>query len=182
LKPGAICIASSLLLIAGLAGAEEARLERRWEIDLSGRYVVIGGAVTTGGIMPQFAARHTWPISGWFDIHAGAQIGAFGFADEGRWLGILGGIQVGAYTRPTKIPLRFGLTFVADGGRIPVCNDWGLCIRFNGFYPAGVVEATIYEIPWKVTAMSASLSARRVNSLAWSGWSFEPTLGGRFYW
>jgi hypothetical protein len=173
-------IIASLTLLSATACAEEREAVGRWEVDLRGARVVLGDARTTGGFMPQVAGRRAFAIAPWADVSVGAEVGVFGLGDEARWIGILGGPTVGASVRPASGPVALGLTVGGDFGRLPVCNAWGLCVRYVGFFPAFSAGATYYAS--KAFAAGASLSARPVITLAWQGASWEPSAHVRAFW
>jgi hypothetical protein len=176
----AICLVSAGVLGHSPAVAQVGDLARRLEIDVRAAYVVLGGERATGGLMPLAAARHTWLLSDVGDVAVGAEFGAFGFGSETRWIGILGGPTVSGSARPWSGPVAVSLAFAASVGRIPVCNDWGLCLRYVGLFPSANLSVAYYTN--RVLAIGASCSVRYVDTLAWTGASWEPSVIGRFWW
>lgn len=130
--------------------------------------------------MPSLTGWRFWPIREAIDIGVGADIGAFGLGGSGRWIGVLGGPASIARFRPLRAPLSFELAARLDFGRIPVCNDWGLCARYLGFFPA-VEAAAAYAWPQHL-AIAVHCGVRAVKTLAWSGAAVEPALAGRLFW
>lgn len=172
-----------LALLAALvprsAGAAERTPDRRWEIDVRAAYVVLGDAVLTGGLMPVVAARHAWAL-GRADVFVGAELGAFGLGDGTHLVGVLGGPTVGGSLRPWGGAVATGLEVAAGIGRIPVCNNWGLCVRHVGLFPAATITGAWYA--GKLAAVGAFLTVRYVNTLAWEGASWEPGARGIVFW
>lgn len=173
-----LAVAAAALLLASAAAAEE-RPSRRWDIDVRASWVIVGPAERlTGGVMPNLSVRHSWAAGG-FDLAVGGELGAFGFADETRWIGVLGGVTAGASWRPADW-FSAEVTARIDGGRIPVCNAWGLCLRYVGLFPAADVAVGFWAS--KVIAGGVAVTGRYVDTLAWTGVGWEPAAFGRFYW
>lgn len=177
----ALAVLLAVLLAASSARAEEH--PRTWRAEASVRYVVLGNVNPTGGLAPQLAGGRTWAFGAW-EAGVGGEALAFGFGGAPRWYGVLAGPTAhaswGCAPGAACIPLRFGLDIGLDIGRLPVCNDWPagtLCLRFWGLYPRASVEVA-YEVSPGLAAV-ASFSGRAIRTLAWSGPSWEPTLGLR---
>ncbi|WP_437801145.1 hypothetical protein [Sorangium sp. So ce693] len=172
---------AAISLVSTVARAEDGT-PPRWQIDVKAAYVVLGAraARATGGIMPSVTGLHRWPVREAVDVGIGAGVGLFGLGGDARWLGVLGGPATAARIVPFRIPLSFELATRLDFGRIPVCNTWGLCSRYHGFFPA--VEAGASYRSTEHMAVAATCGVRFVQKLAWSGVSVEPAVAGRFSW
>lgn len=183
MKAGALFAAPIIALAPVAHGAEltpSEPLANRWEAEVRGARVVLGDEHQTGGFMPQVAARRVWAVASWADVGLGAEFGVFGFGDETHWIGVLGGPTVSGSVRPWSSSVAIGLEVGGDFGRIPVCNDWGLCLRYVGFFPSFSAKATWYAS--KAFAIGAALSGRPVMTLAWQGASWEPSVHVRAFW
>ncbi|WP_437777171.1 hypothetical protein [Sorangium sp. So ce1097] len=154
----------------------------RWQIDVKAAYVVLGasGARATGGIMPSVTGMRRWPLGDAVDIGLGADVGLFGLGGDARWLGFLGGPAASTRVTPFRVPVSLDLTARLDFGRIPVCNAWGLCLRYLGFFPA--VEGGAAYLSTQHVAIVATCGVRFIRTLAWSGVSVEPAAAGRISW
>ncbi|WP_437753728.1 hypothetical protein [Sorangium sp. So ce1389] len=171
----------ALSLVSAGARAEEGA-PPRWQVDVKAAYVVLGAhaARATGGIMPSVTGMHRWPLRDAVDIGIGADVGLFGLGGGARWLGLLGGPTASARVMPFRVPLSFELTARLDVGRIPVCNAWGLCLRYLGFFPAAELGAAYLST--QHVAVVATCGVRFIRTLAWSGVSVEPAAAGRISW
>lgn len=151
-----------------------------WELDLKGSWISIGGRPKTGGFTPILEGRRLFAVHDRVRLSVGLDAGAFGFASgEPRTLGVFGGLTIGVAARPwTALAVSFQAAM--DVGRLPVCNAWGLCLRYIGLYPAAALGAA-----WSLDgrfAVGGSLTVRGVNTIAWQGASWEPGLYGRAAW
>lgn len=163
------------LTVSARAEAQEAK-PRPWSVDGGLGLLVLGpGERPTGGPMPSIGARYTLQLGDSALAHAGLSGGAFGFGDT-AWLGWLVGPEVGAGVSPLK-NVSLGASFGLDGGRIPVCNDWGLCLPYWSLVPRGAVSASLDV--GEAFAIEASLQARYVSTLGWTGVAWEPRMVGR---
>ncbi len=72
-----------------------------------------------------------------------------------------------------------GVGLHLDTGRIPICNRWGLCLQYAGFFPA-VSGGVRYEASDRVV-FDLGVGARWVNTLAWSGAAGEGSFSGAVY-
>ncbi|WP_437764699.1 hypothetical protein WMF27_33940 [Sorangium sp. So ce281] len=171
----------ALSLLPAVARAEEGA-PPRWEIDVKATYVVLGSRATraTGGIMPSVTGLRRWPVRNAVDIGIGADVGLFGLGGDARWLGLLTGPTAAVRGRPFRAPVSFELAARLDFGRIPVCNAWGLCLRYLGFFPA--MEAGAAYLSTQHVAIVATCGVRFIRTLAWSGVSVEPAAAGRIFW
>ncbi|WP_437948619.1 hypothetical protein WME98_49890 [Sorangium sp. So ce296] len=169
---------AAVLLLVGSAAAQERRNERPWSVELGATHVALGDRHPTGGWTPTIAARRWWPASERGRVSVGLAVAAFDFSSF-RWLGVLAGPELGADYRISE-SWRVGGGLALDAGRIPVCNDWHLCLRYWGLFPRAQAGLT-YE-PAPGASMSFGLGARYVNTLAWEGISWEPTASARFGW
>lgn len=167
-------IIAASLLVTSLANAEP----RTIDIAASASYVVIGGGRNTGGLMPSIAWRWTWQARA-ADLSLGAHLGLFGFGGSPRWMGVLGGPTAAIAWHP-RSAWTVGVGVDVDVGRLPVCNAWGLCLRYIGVFPAGSVGGA-YVLANHVEA-TAALTVRAVSTLGWTGATFEPAAGARFFW
>lgn len=170
------CVAA-MMAVCSTARAEPA--SRAWDAEARAAYVVLGGARQTGGLMPSLAARRSWQVGEKVSVSVGGRFGIFGLGGGARWIGVLGGPMAAMAWRAAP---AWSLSVGVDGdvGRVPVCNRLGLCLRFIGLFPAA--EAAVGYAAWNHVDVTATLAVRAVNTLAWSGPTFEPALGGRFYW
>lgn len=172
-------VAAALLMTDSASAAPKAgsvRLEAELRV---APHVVIGDRYTTGGVFPQAFVRGAWSPYPWLDLHAGAGFGVLGPERELRDVGFLGGPEVGARARPWAGPVAVGLSVAFDIGRMPVCNEWGLCPRFVGIYPATTLSVG-YETAQRL-AFGGTLTMRHIETLAWTGQSWEPAVVGRFW-
>jgi hypothetical protein len=173
--------AIAVFLFAALADAAPNPNEPKpWSVDASVSWVVLGGKRTTGGFAPTLAGRHEWQLGELVRLQLGLSASVFGFSDDSRNIGFFVGPTVGIGVDPKKWGLTGAATIAGDYGRAPVCNDWGLCLRYWGLWPKGTV-AVAYA-PSESLAVVAGLSARFVDTLGWSGFSWEPAVGGRVQW
>lgn len=163
------------LTIAGTAGAIEQKAHV-WSLDVGGGYVVLGGNPTTGGIAPSGRWQRCWSPSTVIDLGLGVEASAFGFGGGSRWIGFVGGLVGSASFRFGGAGIEFQAA--ADAGRIPVCNAWGLCLRYWGVFPRTALVVT-YAVGG-ITRLGVSLSGQYVNTLGWTGWSAQPGLFVRF--
>ncbi|AGP40213.1 hypothetical protein SCE1572_40345 [Sorangium cellulosum So0157-2] len=180
--PTGPCAGLLALSLAPTGARAEESASPRWEIGVKAAYVVLGGRATraTGGIMPSITGLRRWPIREAVDIGIGADVGLFGLGGDARWLGVLGGPAAAIRAMPFRAPLSLELTTRLDFGRIPVCNAWGLCLRYLGLFPA--VEAGAAYLSTQHVAIVATCGVRFINTLAWSGVSVEPAAAGRIFW
>lgn len=152
-----------------------------WQVDAKASYIVLGALATraTGGLMPSLTAWYIWPVRA-VNIGLGADFGVFGLGGGAHWMGVLGGPTVGVRAHPRSVPLSFELSARLDFGRIPVCNNWGLCLRYVGFFPAG--EAGVAYSPTTKVAAVAACGVRFIQTIAWTGVSVEPAASARIFW
>lgn len=177
-----VCIAAALaiaLLLVPRTSLAEEKQPDPWSIDLTGAFVVLGDQRETGGFMPTLSGLRSRELSRRWSVAAGAELGVFGFSDEARWIGVLAGPVGRVSLRPTRWPVVFGLGLHGSVGRIPVCNNWGLCLRFIGVYPAGDLSLRVES---KGVHAGGALAVRYVSTLAWTGASVEPSgyVGARW--
>jgi hypothetical protein len=175
----AFLLAASTLFAASTVHAEE-ESKNTWEIDGHVSYAVFGSQRPTGGIMLSLEARHVMPISEVFSLGIGADFGFFGFADTAHWIGFLGGATASIRAKPFDNGLLVGLGVAADFGRIPVCTDWGLCLRYIGFFPA-VNPSVAYSTESHV-GIGFACPIRYISTLAWTGAGVEPQAFARVFW
>jgi hypothetical protein len=170
-----------LLLVPANARAEE-RAAAALQLDVKASYVVLGAgaARATGSIMPSLTGWHTWPVHEAIDLGLGADLGVFGLGGGAHWIGVLGGPAAAAGITPFNMPLTFELSARLDFGRIPVCNAWGLCFRYLGFFPAAEVGMNYRST--QHLAAAATCGVRIIQTLAWSGVTVEPAVAGRIFW
>lgn len=155
-------LALVLLALPALAADDE----KPWSVDASIGNEFMGGERPTGGLAVVLGARHAWRINDRASWHAGLIGETFGFAGGSRWMGILAGPSVGVIGLTPVDGLRVGLSAHVPYGRVPACNDWGLCMRFWGLFPGGSLRvayggATVGAI--------ADLDVRYVDTLVWTG-------------
>ncbi|XXX73859.1 hypothetical protein WMF30_40055 [Sorangium sp. So ce134] len=173
-------VLAAVLLLAAPASAQERRgeRERRWSVEVGATHVMLGDRHPTGGWTPTIAVRRWWTASEGARISAGVGAAAFDFSST-HWLGVLVGPEVGGDYRLSE-SWSAGGAFAVDGGRVSVCNDWHLCLRWWVLAPRAAAGVT-YTAAQHVST-TAGLGARYVSTLAWSGVSWEPTIGVRFDW
>lgn len=141
---------------------------------------LIGGERPTGGALLRADGRYA-VSRGPVELGMGVGFGLFGLGeDDPKNIGLLGGPSLQATFGPEAWPAKIGLSLAFDFGRIPVCNDWGLCLRWQGFFPAACVVGR--GGPEIGPAFVAGACSRRVSTDAWSGFSRELFAGGRFRW
>lgn len=163
------------LLMPSIANADP----RAWDVETRASYVVIGGGRETGGLMPSLSARHLWAPSEKVDLTLGARLGLFGLGGGSRWIGVLGGPTASAGWHPSPAwTLGAGVDF--DVGRIPVCNAWGLCMRYVGLFPAAEIGGA-YAVAAHAE-ITAALTVRVISTWAVTAPTFEPAAGGRVFW
>ncbi len=167
------------MLLAGDVHAEDgagdwsaaARTSYAW---LGPRERPTGGLMITGSLMRSIGLGRN------SEVAVGAEGAAFGFDSGGRWTAILGGLV--AVVR-TEVPLTrawlVGVGVHLDGGRLPVCNAWGLCLQYAGLFPAASAGVR-YEASERV-AFDLGGGARWVRTLAWSGAAGEGNFSGAVY-
>jgi hypothetical protein len=169
-----------LPLLASPASAANAEEERPWSVDVSASLVVLGDKRPTGGIAPTLAGRYQWELGELLRLQLGLSAAAFGFGDELRNAGFFVGPTASIGLDLKEWGLSGSAMLTADWGRAPVCNDWGLCVRYWGLWPKGTIAAAY--APIETFAVVGGLSARIVDTLGWGGVSWEPTAGGRLLW
>ncbi|WP_437926508.1 hypothetical protein WMF37_47135 [Sorangium sp. So ce291] len=171
----------AISLVSAGARAEEGA-PPQWQVDVKAAYVVLGAraARATGGIMPSVTGLRRWPVREAVDIGVGADVGLFSLGGGTHWLGVLGGPAAAARVLPFRVPLSFELTARVDFGRVPVCNTWGLCLRYVGFFPAAELGVAYQSTPH--VAVVATCGVRAIRTFAWSGVSVEPAAAGRIFW
>ncbi|MDI3284645.1 hypothetical protein [Polyangium sp. 15x6] len=168
-------------LLAALLHSRTAHADPHpWQFDVKASYVVLGDHAqrSTGGLMPSLSARRTFALRENVSLGLGANLGAFGLFRDAAWMGILGGPLLSASLQPSRAPLSFELAAHLDFGRVPVCNAWGLCSRYLGFFPA--IHLGIAYTLAKHLALVAACGVRVLRTLAWTGASVEPAVSGRF--
>lgn len=155
-----------LLTLAGLLFTASASARPgEWQVETKASYIVLGAraARATGGLMPSLTARHTWPL-GKASLALGGDIGLFGLGGDASWMGILGGPIIGIGARPFSVSISLELSAHLDFGRIPVCNLWGLCLRFLGAFP--LVQAGMSYAATEYIAAVAACGVRIIQTLA----------------
>lgn len=156
-------VAAALLALASEASAEE---DRRWSAEARSGWAVLGpGERPTGGLTLGAAARYSSRVGESWGWHAGASMDAVGVGDSWHWLGIVGGPDAGVWARLD--PVRVELTLELPYGQLPVCNDWGLCLRYWGIYPGANVRAAWQ--PSDAAVLGAELGGLYVDTLGWTG-------------
>lgn len=175
-------VATSAILLFSMVSRAEERAPSAWQIDAKATYVVLGAhaARATGGIMPSLTGLHLWSLSEATDLGIGADIGLFGLGGVAHWIGVLGGPMATARVMPLRAPLTLELSVRFDFGRIPVCNRWGLCLRYLGFFP-DVDAGVAYKLTPRFGA-AVTCGVRVIQTVAWSGVSVEPAAAGRIFW
>lgn len=175
-RVAAVLLALVVLICAESAAAQETN-PRAWSGEVGAGWIVLGpGERPTGGIMPTIGGAYTVPLGESARAHAALSAGVFGLGGDVAWLGVLAGPEVGASMSPVK-GVSVGASVGVDGGRIPVCNPWGLCLPYWAITPRASVAAS-YDVA-EAFAVAASLQARYVATLGWSGVSWEPRVAGR---
>jgi hypothetical protein len=169
---------AAVLLLAAPAAAQERQDERPWSVELGATHVVLGDQHPTGGWTPTIAARRWWPASERARVSAGLGAAAFGFSSL-HWLAFLAGPELGGDYRISE-SWRAGGGLAAEMGRVPVCNNGHLCLRYWGLFPRALAGLTYEAAPG--ASMWAGLAARYVNTLGWEGVSWEPAASARFGW
>jgi hypothetical protein len=172
-----VLLVAALMLTTAHAAAEETP---RWRVGARSNYVILGAKRFTGGLMPSLEATHAWTVRESVAIAAGASLGAFGFGESARWLGVLGGPLVAVRSQPWSVPLELEGRVHVDFGRVPTCNAWGLCLLYSGLFPAAA--AALSYLPSPRASLAASCGLRRVSTLGWSGFSVEPGIAGTVSW
>ncbi len=167
---------SAVVLLARIAEGSEAN---PWQVDLRGSHVVLGGERETGGFMPVLAAQKSFEVAKDLRLGIGGDVGLFGLGGAPRWIGFLAG-PTGSISYQASKAIGLGARLSSGLGRIPVCNDWGLCLRYWGLFPSFAATGTY--TPRDNISFELSMAGRYVNTLAWSGASWEPSLGARFSW
>ncbi|WP_434042217.1 MULTISPECIES: hypothetical protein [Sorangium] len=170
--------AAAAALLVGPAAAQEATKERAWSAELGVTHVVLGDLHPTGGWTPTASARRWWPASERARVSAGVSLAMFDFSSL-HWLGMLAGPEAGLDYRLSE-SWSADLALAVDFGRVPICNNWDLCVRFWGFFPRARVGLTYEASPGVSTSLG--LGVRYVNSMAWEGLSWEPVASARFGW
>lgn len=164
---------AAVTLATGTAAAEESQ---RFRVDASVGYVMLGGKPQTGGAAPSLSGRALLRVNERVTAGAGGGVTAFGFMGGARWVAVLGGPVFSIGARLSSVVVECEASF--DFGRVPVCNAWGLCLRYWGMFPRLGAHAG-YQVHERF-AVGGSVSVRVVNTLGWSGVSFEPAITGRF--
>lgn len=165
----------ALLTIPALADEDE----RPWSLDASVGNEFMGGERSTGGLSVVLGARHAWRINERVSWHVGLTGEAFGFAGGSHWMGLFAGPSVGVLGQTPIEGLRVGLSATVPYGRIPACNDWGLCMRFWGIFPGGSLRAAYGGA---TVGAIADLDVRLVDTLVWTGPSVGIRAGGAVWW
>lgn len=175
-------LTAAVVALVAMGYSRDARAEGdakdEWEIEGHFAYEVLGGHRPTGGIMPTLEARYVGALSEVASWTVGVDLGVFGLSDASHWIGVLGGPTVGVRGQ-WRNGLGLGLAFNADFGRLPVCNDWDLCLRYIGFFPA-LVPSVTYATESHIS-FGIACPLRYVNTLGWEGIAFEPAVLGRVF-
>ena len=164
-------LALALLLVSASASAEQ-----RWSADARTVYAFTLGARPTGGLMPT-AEFSYWRLGESASVAVGGSVGVL--VDQPRWLGVLGGVAASLRGRPWSV-VELSATAHIDGGRIPICNAWGLCLQYSGFYPA-IAGSALY-VPSERVSVGTYIGIRYVKTLGYTGPWFEPAIVGRINW
>jgi hypothetical protein len=170
-------ISAAVVLLTASASAQEKR-ERPWSVEAGATYAMLGDQHPTGGWTPTLAARRWGATSERARVFIGIDAAAFGFASL-HWLGFLAGPELGGDYRLSE-NWRAGGAIALDAGRIPVCTNWHLCMRYWGFFPRTQIGAA-YEAS-SIVAIVAGVGVRYISTLAWTGASVEPAVSARFGW
>jgi hypothetical protein len=170
----ALAVAAIVLLFV-VEPARAAEEREPWSADVRIGNVFMGGERPTGGLSVALGGRREWPLGERFALHAGVAGEIFGFAGGMHWAGLLAVPSAGAtWTTPVD-GLRVGASVEVPYGRIPTCNDWGLCIRYWGLVPGVAVRVSYAS---KAVGALTDVSVRYVDTLGWSGVAIAGTAGG----
>ncbi|HTN91952.1 MAG TPA: hypothetical protein VL242_50130 [Sorangium sp.] len=122
--------AAAAALLAGPA-AQEPSKQRTWSVKLRVTHVVLGDRHPTGGWAPMAAARRWRSASDRARVSAGVSLAMFDFSSL-HWLGVLAGPE-GGFDHRISEGWSAGGGLALDAGRVPICSNWDLCVRFWGF-------------------------------------------------
>ena len=179
MKANIICAVMAALLISSGARAESGR---KVTIEAAGSWTVISnGPNSTGGFGPRVTASYGFALSERAHLSFGADFTAWGFGDDARWIGILGGPLARVSGQPWSAPVDLALTLSFPAGRAPICNAWAehpMCPNFIGVYPAMALGA-IYKTE-RGGGIGASFAAQVFNSSAGVLFGFTPSIVGTF--
>lgn len=166
----------ALLLSSSTALAVE---QRPWSVFAAVGNVWLGPPERpTGGASVSLGGRYSWPLGKRAMLDAGLSAETFGFAGGSHWMALIVGPSAGVSVSPVE-GLRLGLDFDVPYGRVPVCNDWGLCLRYWGIYPGAALHA-LYG--GETVGAVVDVTVRLVDTLGWTGISKGITGGGVFRW
>jgi hypothetical protein len=170
----ALPLTLALLLLAAPALAED---EARIAPEARAGLTVMGGARSTGGLTLGAGMRYLRPFGergpwGWY---AGAAADAVGVGDSWYWLGLLAGPEAGVWRNADTWRLSAGLSLPM--GQIPTCNDWNLCVRHWGLFPAGAARVTYGGDSGRV---GLEAGAQYVNTLSWTGAAWQVRIVGSY--
>lgn len=169
---------AALFLLTAPAMAKEDE-PKPWSVSAGVGNVWLGGQRPTGGLSIDVAGRRSWPINERSTLDIGLQAQTFGFAGGAHWMGMLGGPQAGVtWTTPLE-GLTAGVSASVVYGRLPMCTDWGLCIRYWGIFPGGSLR---FAFGNATVAVISELTARYVTTLSWTGAGIGFVGGGAVNW
>ena len=184
-RAAAWALAMGALLLGVDARGEESdvcQAEERgsWQAELNAATLSVRPPV--GGVLA--GGRHVWRVGGW-GLGAGGELAVFGLGAGPDWIGVLGGPTIAVETPPMRLPARMGVATVtlgaaADAGRLKVCNTWGICPHFRGLYPSATLGARY--VAHKHFDTGLAITARWIRTYVYEGISWEPVVGGRFFW
>lgn len=174
----ALMVAGILALMVLAAPARADDEGKGLEVDARLSIAVLGWDRPTGGPMPAVEVRKAWALDGVWKVAVGAQVGLFGLGDDPHWVGVMGGPTVAVRAAPWHNGLELGLGMSADFGRLPVCNSWGLCLRYVGFFP-GVAASIAYNTQAH-SSFGVTVAVHDVDTLAWHGAMTVIGAFGRF--
>jgi hypothetical protein len=167
-----------LLLIPAPARADE---RHAWSVGPDLGWVFLGPRERlTGGLAVGAHGARSWRLGENTAFQYGVFGTAIGVGGEGHWLGVLAGPMVDVERRVVA-GLKVGIAADAPYGRLSVCNDWGVPMRywtkFFGAFPGGSLRVSYGS---ESTSVALGVRARYVSTLSWTGWSWEPTAAARF--
>lgn len=147
-----------------------------WSVDGGPVYVLLGGQNATGGLGGAITGRYHLQLTDSIGLHPGLDLTAFGLRGDSHWWGVLTGPEAGLSWRGDhwSAAAAVGMEY----GRVPVCN-WkpaALWLRYWGIVPRAAVGVG-YEV--RPLGVVAGVAARYIDTLGWTGISWEPGLRAR---
>lgn len=148
-------VVACIIAVPNAAHADETH-DRAWSLSAEVGYTILGPSRhQTGGTSPGASLTYRHAITTTWSMLGGARFQMIGIESGARWIGILGGVGAGVELHASH-SFATNASAHIDAGRLPVCNTWGLCLRFNGLYPALETQVLVTRKAWRIGAQLGS--------------------------